>query len=155
MIYCFKLMIYHVQVYDLPCSSLRSTYFPHSAETSVLAKNLVDHKLELCFGQKNKNSHGQEWGVGSVVVEFRVFGAPRFSVQRSPNCILEGCGACKTENRGAPKNTKNQPRRIQHPLIASLKNMKKHAQKTKFKLMIYLPPGNCRKKHFGKNKVAV
>ena len=30
-------------------------------------------------------SEGRKWGVRSVVVEFGVFGAPRFSVQRFPN----------------------------------------------------------------------
>ena len=29
-----------------------------------------------------RKSEGREWGVGSVMVDFRVFGAPRFSVQR-------------------------------------------------------------------------
>ena len=31
---------------------------------------------------RTNTSEGREWGVGSVVVDFRVFGAPRFSVQR-------------------------------------------------------------------------
>ena len=30
-----------------------------------------------------RNSEGRKWGVGSVVVGFRLFGAPRLSVQRS------------------------------------------------------------------------
>ena len=33
-------------------------------------------------------SEGREWGVRSVVVGFGVFGAPRFSVQRSQNAYL-------------------------------------------------------------------
>ena len=28
-------------------------------------------------------SEGRGWGVGSVVIGFRIFGAPRFTVQRS------------------------------------------------------------------------
>ena len=35
-------------------------------------------------------SEGREWGVGSVVVEFGVLGAPRFSVQRSQNTCFKG-----------------------------------------------------------------
>ena len=34
-------------------------------------------------------SEGQEWQVGSVVVGFRVFGAPRFSVQKSQEHLLQ------------------------------------------------------------------
>ena len=45
----------------------------------------------------------KEWGVGSVVVEFGVFGAPRFSVQRSQNACFKGIWDLWTENRGAPK----------------------------------------------------
>ena len=46
---------------------------------------------------KGTVSEGREWGVGSVVVEFGVFGAPRFSVQRSQN-PLSG-----TQNEPKPK----------------------------------------------------
>ena len=35
-------------------------------------------------------SEGCKWGVRSVVVEFGDFGAPRFSVQRSPNYYFKG-----------------------------------------------------------------
>ena len=35
-------------------------------------------------------SEGRKWGVRSVVVEFGVFGAPRFSVQKSPNPLKIG-----------------------------------------------------------------
>ena len=35
-------------------------------------------------------SEGRKWGVRSVVVEFGVFGAPRFSVQKSPNLLKIG-----------------------------------------------------------------
>ena len=48
-------------------------------------------------------SEGREWGVGSVVVEFGVFGAPRFSVQRSQNPLKQVFWDLWTENRGAPK----------------------------------------------------
>ena len=34
-------------------------------------------------------AEGREWGVGSAVVEFGVFGAPRFSVQRSQNPLKQ------------------------------------------------------------------
>ena len=48
-------------------------------------------------------SEGRKWGVRSVVVGFGVFGAPRFSVQRSETPIFKGFGDLWTENRGAPK----------------------------------------------------
>ena len=51
-------------------------------------------------------------GVGSVVVDCRVFGAPRFSVQRSQNTYFEGFGA-SGRRIGAPKKRENQPRQIQ------------------------------------------
>ena len=51
-------------------------------------------------------SEGREWGVGSVVVEFGVFGAPRFSVQRSQNtCLIKGLGTPDGKS-GRPKNAK-------------------------------------------------
>ena len=58
-------------------------------------------------------------GDGSVVVEFGVFGAPRFSVQRSQNTCFKGFGDLRTENRGAPKRP-FQPRRIQPPILGPL-----------------------------------
>ena len=48
-------------------------------------------------------SEGREWGVGSVVVDFGVFGAPRFSVERSQNMCFKGFWNLWKENRGAPK----------------------------------------------------
>ena len=42
-------------------------------------------------------------GGWSVVVEFHVFGAPRFSVKRSQNTSFKGFWRLWTENRGAPK----------------------------------------------------
>ena len=64
---------------------------------------------------------GPQMGVRSVVVEYGVFGAPRFSVQRSQNPLKIGIstvfgdvwifGDLWTENRGAPKRH-IQPRRI-------------------------------------------
>ena len=44
-----------------------------------------------------------EWRVGSVVVEIGVFGAPRFSVQRSQNTCFKVFWDLWTENRGASK----------------------------------------------------
>ena len=41
--------------------------------------------------------------VGSVVVEFGVFGAPRFSVQRPQNTCFKGLWEVWTESRGAQK----------------------------------------------------
>ena len=52
-------------------------------------------------------SEGREWGVGSVVLDFCVFGAPRFSVHRSPNSYLKGFWGLWAENRGAPKTRKS------------------------------------------------
>ena len=52
-------------------------------------------------------SEGREWVVGSVVVDFRVFGAPRFSVQTSQNTSFKGFGGLWTENWGAPKTRKS------------------------------------------------
>ena len=51
-------------------------------------------------------SEGREWGVGSVVVDFRVFGAPRFSV-RAPKPFKISIWGLWTENRGAPKTRKS------------------------------------------------
>ena len=53
-----------------------------------------------------RNSEGREWGVGSVVVEFGVFGAPRFSVQRSQNTCFKGFWDLWTEKSGRPKSAK-------------------------------------------------
>ena len=59
--------------------------------------NPSQHVLEFSI------SEGRESGVGSVVVEFGVFGAPRISVQRSQNTCFKGFWDLWTENRGAPK----------------------------------------------------
>ena len=48
-------------------------------------------------------TEGRECGVGSVVVDFRVFGAPRFSVQRPRDPLQSVVWDLWTENRGAPK----------------------------------------------------
>ena len=50
------------------------------------------------------NQRAENGGVGSVVVGFCVFGAPRFSAQRSQNTYFEGFPA--------PPKRENQPRRI-------------------------------------------
>ena len=44
----FKFMIYHVQAHDLPIFAILQ-------KQACLAKHLVDHKLELCFGPKTKS----------------------------------------------------------------------------------------------------
>ena len=50
------------------------------------------------------NSEGRKWGVRSVVVEIGVFGAPRFSVQRSPNTYFERVLGLLDGKSGRPKN---------------------------------------------------
>ena len=63
-----------------------------------------------------KKSEGRKWGVGSVVIEFGVFGGAPIFRPEVPNPlkqVLDG-------NRGAPK-TPIQPRRIQPPIHGPLK----------------------------------
>ena len=52
-------------------------------------------------------SEGRKWGVRSIVVEFGVFGAPRFSVQRSPNPLKIGIWGPLDWKSGRPKNAKS------------------------------------------------
>ena len=52
-------------------------------------------------------SEGRKWGVRSVVVEFGVFGAPRFSVQRSQNPLKIGIWGPLDWKSGRPKNAKS------------------------------------------------
>ena len=60
--------------------------------------------LTKTYSQWELISEGRKWGVRSVVVEFGVFGKPRFSVQRSPkHPILKGFWDLWTVNRGSPK----------------------------------------------------
>ena len=49
---------------------------------------------------------GREWGVGSGVIGYGVFGAPRFSVQRLQNIYLKGCGT-SGQKIGGPQQTPN------------------------------------------------
>ena len=49
------------------------------------------------------SAEGREWGDGSVVVGFCVFGAPRFSVKRSQNTCFNGFGDLWSEIRCAAK----------------------------------------------------
>ena len=49
----------------------------------------------------------RKWGVRSVVVEFGVFGAPRFSVQRSQNPLEIGIWGPLDWKAGRPKNAKS------------------------------------------------
>ena len=53
-----------------------------------------------------EESEGREWGVGSVVVEFGVFGAPRFSVQSSPKPFKTSILGALEWKSGRPKNAK-------------------------------------------------
>ena len=62
----------------------------------------------------SKKSEGREWGVRSVVVDFGVFGVPRFSVQRPPNPLNNYFGTSRLKI-GAPQKRENQPRGIQPP----------------------------------------
>ena len=55
----------------------------------------------------SEKSEGRKWGVRSVVVGSGVFGAPRFSVQRSEIPIFKGFWDLWTEKRGAPKTPKS------------------------------------------------
>ena len=52
-------------------------------------------------------SEGRKWGVRSVVVEFGVFGAPRFSIQRSQNPLKIGIWGPLDWKSGSPKNAKS------------------------------------------------
>ena len=54
-----------------------------------------------------QRSEGRECGVGSVVVGFRVFGAPRFSVQRSPNYLFSSVLGLSVGYSGAPQKQRN------------------------------------------------
>ena len=65
------------------------------------------------------SSEGREWGVGSVVVEFGVFGARRFSIRRSPN-LENKCFGPSGLKIGAPQKRQIQPRRIQPPILGPL-----------------------------------
>ena len=62
----------------------------------------------------------REWGVGSVVVEFGVVGAPRLSVQRSQNPLKQEFVTSGLKI-GAPQKRQIQPRRIQPPILGPLK----------------------------------
>ena len=55
---------------------------------------------------KQKIIRGRKWGVRYVVVEFGVFGAPRFSVQRSQNPLKIGIWGALDWKSGRPKNAK-------------------------------------------------
>ena len=65
-------------------------------------------------------SEGREWGVGSVVVEFAVFGAPWFSVQRSQNTYFKGFWDLWTENGGTPPKKPNPTTTDPTPRISPL-----------------------------------
>ena len=69
--------------------------------------NLIRIKTGLDTYLIRIQSEGREWGVGSVVLDFRVFGAPQFSVQSPQNTYFKGFWGLWTENRGAPKTRKS------------------------------------------------
>ena len=79
------------------CQQISDSSFASSLNSGMFFYK--QQKLSLIDYQ----SEGREWGVGSVVVEFCVFGAPQFSVQSSQNTHFKGFG----ENRGAPKTQKS------------------------------------------------
>ena len=54
------------------------------------------------------------------MVGFRIFGAPRFSVQRSQNALKEAFWDLRTENRGRPKNAKSNHDGSNPPFSAPL-----------------------------------
>ena len=60
----------------------------------------------LASGATWRISESRKWGVRSVVVEFGVFGAPRFSVQRSQNPLKIGVRGPLDWKSGRPKNAK-------------------------------------------------
>ena len=68
------------------------------------------------------NPEGREWGVGPVVVDFRVSGGPDFQSRGSKILILKGFGA-SGRKIGAPQKRENQPRRIQPPILGPLRNL--------------------------------
>ena len=76
-------------------------------------------------------SEGREWAVGSVVVDFPVFGAPRFSVHRTQNPLKEVFWVLWTENRGAPKtrnSTTTDPTPHSWPSDDLLSELGRHLQ---------------------------
>ena len=56
-----------------------------SRDTCAIPQENKREKALRCY-----RSEGREWGVGSVVVDFRVFGVPRFSGQRSQTTCFKG-----------------------------------------------------------------
>ena len=65
-------------------------------------------------------SEGRKWGVRSVMVEFGVFGAPRFSVQRSKNPLKIGIWGPLDLKIGAPQKRQMLPRQIWPPICGPL-----------------------------------
>ena len=74
---------------------------------------LVRKRFQPQSPNDKNSSEGREWGVRSVVVDFRFFGAPWFSVQT----CFQGFGGLWTEE------LENQPRRIQPPHSRPLKQL--------------------------------
>ena len=61
-------------------------------KSSLISEEKVNKRLAIKFPEFSKFyfSEGRKWGVRSVVVEFAVFGAPRFSVQKPQNPLKIG-----------------------------------------------------------------
>ena len=83
-------------------------------------------------------SEGRKWGVRSVVVEFGVFGAPRFSVQRSQDPLKKVFGDLWTENWGAPK-TPNSTTTDLTPLCGPLRFRHFRAKNTPLGSIVWRP----------------
>ena len=85
-------------------------------------------------------AEGRQWCDGSVVVGFRVFGAPQFSVQRSQNTCFKRFGVLWAEIRCAPKTrnpTAMDPTPHSQPLNSQDQNQvgrKRHLDVTTQKL---------------------
>ena len=83
-------------------------------------------RLELYIFQRNDYQRAEipeNGGLDPWWLDVALFGAPRFSVQRSQNTYFKGFEELWTENRGAQKkrNPLDQPRRIQSPILGPLR----------------------------------
>ena len=80
----------------------RSVHFPICASSLRRGHANLSFVITILLG----SSEGRKWGVRSVVVEFGVFGAPWFSVQRSQNPLKIGIWGPLDGKSGRPKNAK-------------------------------------------------
>ena len=79
------------------------THMPSLKPLCLLCQNLCWLRHRRLF------SEGRKWGVRSVVVGFGVFGAPRFSVQRSQNPLKIGIWGPLDGKSGRPPKTPKIP----------------------------------------------